>query len=159
DVMRFRMNNPFLEQSDIKGQYQSLWAEFAKEQVHVARLHAELDRRTDIDAKQLTEVPLPNDVADRFVAVEREKLATRNDDYGKEKRYLAEAVAKEQDRMQVLSEQQQKEQAGVQADNEDLRRLQDTFQKGNVPITRVVEARRSLLLSSTRQLQTTALLD
>src|SRR5215813_12656185 len=65
DVMRFRMNNPFLEQSDIKGQYQSLWAEFAKEQVHVARLHAELDRRTDIDAKQLTEVPLPNDVADR----------------------------------------------------------------------------------------------
>jgi polysaccharide export outer membrane protein len=159
DVMRFRMNNPFLEQADLKSEYESLWSQFAKEQARLARLRAELDNRTEIDPKQLTETPLPNRLTDPIVAVERDKLATRNDDFGKERTYLAQAVVKEGDRMAVLSEQQQKERAGVEADTEDLQRVQDIYQKGNVPITRVVEARRSLLLSSTRQLQTTALLD
>ncbi len=158
DVMRFRMNNPFLEQSDIKSDYQSLWSEFAKAQANIARLHAELDHRAEIDPKQLSETPLPSGVTDRIMAIERDKLGVRNDDYAKEKSYLTEAAAQEQDRMQVLSEQQKKERAGVEADNEDLQRVQDIYQKGNLPITRVIEARRSLLLSSTRQLQTTALL-
>ncbi len=158
DVMRFRMNNPFLEQSDLKSEYETLWAEFAKEQTHVARLQAELSNGTEIDTKRLTGTPLPDGITNRIVAVEREKLATRNADYGKEKTYLDQAVAKEGDRMQVLAKQQQTERAGVDADNEDLQRVQDIYQKGNLPITRVIEARRSLLLSSTRQLQTTALL-
>ena len=37
---------------------------------------------------------------------------------------------------------------------DELRRLQELFSKGNVAIMRVVDARRSLLLSSTRRLQT-----
>ncbi len=47
-----------------------------------------------------------------------------------------------------------KELEGEEADIEELQRLQQLFSKGNVAIMRVVDARRSLLLSSTRRLQT-----
>lgn len=156
DIMRFRMNNPFLEQSDLRSEYNSLWAEFAKEQIHVARLQSELEGKTEIERDGLIETPLAADVATRVEQIEAERLQTRAADYGKEKAYLKEAVAKEESRLSILSEQQQKELAGVEEDNEEFKRIQEVFQKGNVPITRVVEARRSLLLSSTRQLQTSA---
>ncbi|MBK5958817.1 polysaccharide export protein [Rhodoplanes elegans] len=156
DIMRFRMNNPFLEQSDLRAEYNSLWAEFAKEQVHVARLKAELDGKSEIDRTSLIETPLPSTVAERVQELEAEKLRTRSVDYAKERAYLKEAVAKEEGRMRILTEQQTKEAAGVEDDNEEFRRVQELLQRGSVPITRVVEARRSLLLSSTRQLQTSA---
>lgn len=156
DIMRFRMNNPFLEQSDLRAEYNSLWADFAKEQVHVARLKAELDGKTEIDRTDLIDTPLPSAVAARVHELEAEKLRTRSSDFDKERSYLKEAVAKEEGRIRILTEQQTKETAGVDDDNEEFKRVQDLLQRGSVPITRVVEARRSLLLSSTRQLQTAA---
>ena len=41
DIARFRMNNPFMEQADLRAEYQALWAEFALEQAHLARLRGE----------------------------------------------------------------------------------------------------------------------
>ena len=45
DIMRFRMNNPFLEQADLQSEYRALWTEFAKEQAPFARLQASLMAR------------------------------------------------------------------------------------------------------------------
>ena len=42
EIMRFRMNNPFLEAADLRGEYESLWTDFAKEQARIWRLKAEL---------------------------------------------------------------------------------------------------------------------
>lgn len=156
DIMRFRMNNPFLEQSDLRSEYNSLWAEFAKEQTHVARLQAELDGKGEIDRQGLQKTPVPTKVAMEIERLAGEQLALRNTDFSKEKVYLNEAVGKEDHRISILSEQYQKEQAGVEADTEDLERLQGLYKNGNVVVTRIVEARRSLLLSSTRQLETAA---
>jgi polysaccharide export outer membrane protein len=156
DIMRFRMNNPFLEQSDLKSEYSSLWAEFAKEQVLVARLQAELSGKQDIDRQTLEKTPVPASVASEIERLGREQLALRNTDFSKEKVYLDGAVNQEDSRIKILSEQHKKEEAGVTADTEDLQRLQELYKNGNVVMTRIVEARRSLLLSSTRQLETAA---
>src|SRR5262249_58275355 len=51
DIMLFRMDNPFPEQSDIKSEYTSQWTEFAREQVHIARIQAELNGFKEIDRK------------------------------------------------------------------------------------------------------------
>ena len=51
DVMRLRMNNPFLEQADLRSEYTSLWAEFAKEQMRIARLQAELEGKEESTAR------------------------------------------------------------------------------------------------------------
>jgi polysaccharide export outer membrane protein len=158
DILRFRMNNPFLEQSDLKSEYDILWTEYAREQVRAARLTSESQDKTEIDPDGLTGTPVARKTTDKLVQREGEILGARRGDFTKEKSYLKEAVAKEDERIAVLSEQLEKERVGVQQDAEDLQRVQEAYHNGNVPITRLVEARRSLLLSSTRQLQTAALL-
>ncbi len=54
----------------------------------------------------------------------------------------------------VLSEQLQKEEAGLQADTRDLETLMVLFNKGSVAMPRISESRRAVLFSSTRKLQT-----
>jgi polysaccharide export outer membrane protein len=154
DIMRFRMNNPFLEQADLRSEYNALWAEFAREQARQARLQAELDGKSEIDRRTLQKLPLPSSVASAIASAEQDQFEARNADYAKEKKYLTEATSSEDGRIAILSERNQKEMEGSDADIEELKRLQELFAKGNVPITRVVDARRALLLSSTRQLQT-----
>jgi polysaccharide biosynthesis/export protein len=158
DIMRFRMNNPFLEQSDLRSEYQVLWTDYAREQVHIARLQSELQGNAEIDRAGLTDTPVAGRSTKAIEALEADILSVRRADFTKEQAYLKEAVGKEDERIEVLSEQQKKERAGVQEDAEDLQRLQDAYRQGSVPITRLVEARRALLSSSTRQLQTSALL-
>jgi len=156
DIMRFRMNNPFLEQSDLKGQYNSLWSEFAKEQVHIARIRAELEGKQKLDDQGFQQTPLPASVASEFTRLGNDELRMRNARFSKEKTYLANAVTKEDGRIGILSSQVKTEKAGVDADSADLSQLQGLLQKGTVVTSRVVDARRALLLSSTRQLETEA---
>jgi polysaccharide export outer membrane protein len=154
DIMRFRMNNPFLEQADLQSEYKSSWNEFARQQTEVSRLQAELDGKADFERGDPTKTPVPPEIFARIQQTEADKKKLRGDDYRKEKSYLASAVSKEDSRIAILSERRDKEQEGAEADAEDLKRLRELFDKGNVPITRVVDARRAHLLASTRQLET-----
>ena len=156
DLMRFRMGNPFLDQADLRSEYDVLWTQFAKEDALIARLQAELANKGDIDRKKLAKTPVSPSVALQIEALEIEQLKLRNADFQKERVYLQEAMKKEDGRIGLLSDQQKKEREGTENDASDLARVQDLFQKGAVPITRVIEARRSILLSSTRVLQTIA---
>jgi polysaccharide biosynthesis/export protein len=156
DIMRFRMNNPFLELADIRADYDSLWVQFAKDQAIAQRLQAELDGKTEFKRDALEQTPVSSDVAGQIEQLESERLKARNRSFDKEKTYLKEAVTKEGSRLSVLGEQQQKEKAGADIDTQELERLQELFRKGQTPITRVIDARRTILLSSTRLLQTIA---
>ena len=154
DVARFRMENPFLEQADLTGQYKSLWAEFAKEQANVVRLKAELaDKPFDKDA--LAKAPIPASLAADIGSIEADRMQTRGADFEKQKTYLRNAAKQEEQRSASLSEQQRKEQEGTRVDSDDLQRLQGLLERGNVTIPRVMDAKRAVLYSSTRELQTT----
>ena len=56
----------------------------------------------------------------------------------------------------MLSEQQKKDEEGLQSDLEDLQKTTELFGKGSLISPRVTDARRAVLLSSTRKLQTSA---
>jgi polysaccharide biosynthesis/export protein len=58
----------------------------------------------------------------------------------------------------VLSEQQKKEEEGFQTDLEELQKATDLYGKGSLTSPRVTDARRAVLLSSIRKLQTSAAL-
>ena len=158
DILRFKMDNPFLQLSDLTSEYNSLWIDYAKQQALVARLQAELDGKPDLDGKLLTGLPIARSLSNQILDNERSQLAARNSDFAKERVYLRNASAKEGERAQVLSQQQSKEQDGVKADSVDLQRYEDLFKKGALALPGLSEARRTVLLSSTRALQTTALL-
>jgi polysaccharide export outer membrane protein len=154
DVMHFRMKNPFLEQADFQAEYNSLWTEYAKNQAIVARIHAELDNADAIDRKSLRETPLPEELTTRIVDIEQKELAARNSIYDKDQDYLKDAVKKEGARIGVLAEQEKREKEGVDADVKEYDRVNGLYEKRTLPITRLVDARRTILFSSTRYLQT-----
>jgi polysaccharide export outer membrane protein len=88
--------------------------------------------------------------------VEAEHLKARKADYEREKAFLQRAVTQADKHLAVLSSQQQKEEEGTEADVQELQRVTGLFEKGALAMPRVTEARRAVLLSSTRQLQTNA---
>jgi polysaccharide export outer membrane protein len=157
EVMRFRTNtNPFLESSDFRSEYESLWTEFAKEQAHIWRLRTELGEKDMLDQKVLREAPIAPSALLQIANLEDEQLKSRQREYDREKAFLQSAVKMSDTQIAVLSEQLQQEDQGVKEDTQDLQRITDLLGKGSATVLRLTDARRALLLSSTRKLQTTA---
>jgi polysaccharide export outer membrane protein len=117
-------------------------------------LRAELGEENSLDQKVLREVPIPTSTILQIARVEAEHLKSRQDDYLREKEFLKRGIRQAEEQTGVLSEQLQKEEAGLQADTQDLQRVTELFGKGAVPMPRITDSRRALLLSATRKLQT-----
>ena len=154
DVMRLRMNNPFLEQADIRSNYESQWLEFAKEQAHIARLRAELAGTGQLDQKSLIDLPVIRSETDKILSNERDLFDVRRADLTNQKNHLERTLEKLGKRIDMLTEAEGKEQEGARDDTEDLNRLQEARGRGLVPLTRVSEGKRLLLYSSSRALET-----
>jgi polysaccharide export outer membrane protein len=155
DMVRHRAVNPILEGADLRSEYEALWAGLAKEQARIARIRAELADKTDFDQAALTKLPLPRSTLADILGVESETLRVRQADRQRQKGFLQRAVKQGNEQISVLTDQQMTEQKGSQADAEELQRALDLYAKGTVISPRVTDARRAVLLSSSRALQTT----
>jgi polysaccharide export outer membrane protein len=156
DVTRLRMNNPILETADLRGELESLWTEYAKEQAHVWRLKEELGQDTRLDEKSLLDVPIARSTALAIVNVEADTLKAHQVDAQAERTFLQHGITQAEAQIQVLTEQLKTEDEGAKADVDDFERIKDLYNRGTLPILRVTDARRAMLLSSTQKLQTTA---
>ena len=92
DVMRFRMNNPFLESADLRSEYESLWTEFAKEQARMWRIRTELGDKAKPELDTLPDIPLPRPTISEIVRVESAQLKIRQADHQRQKSFLEAAV-------------------------------------------------------------------
>jgi polysaccharide export outer membrane protein len=156
DIMHVRMNNPYLESADLRSEYGSLWTEFAKEQAHMWRIKNELGDGPQISPRVLSDVPIAQSAISEIVSAETEYLKTKQSDYQREKAFLQRGVRQGDDEASVLSEQEKKEEQGVQSDLDELQKVTDLVSKGTLTSPRLTDARRAVLLSSTRKLQTSA---
>jgi polysaccharide export outer membrane protein len=156
DIMRMRMNNPYLESADLRSEYGSLWTELAKEQARMWRIKSELGEGTQLNPGVLTDMPITRSAISEIVNAETEYLKTKQSDYQQEKAFLQSGVRQGEDQVRVLSEQQKKEEEGFQSDLEELQKATDLYGKGSLTSPRVTDARRAVLLSSTRKLQASA---
>ncbi|MBR1213961.1 polysaccharide biosynthesis/export family protein [Bradyrhizobium sp. JYMT SZCCT0180] len=156
DIMRIRMNNPYLESADLRSEYGSLWTDLAKEQARMWRIKNELGEATQLNPGILTDVPIARSAISEIVNAETEYLKTKQSDFQQEKTFLQGGVRRGDDEIRVLSEQQKKEEEGLHSDLEELQKASDLFARGSLTSPRVTDARRAVLLSSTRKLQTTA---
>ncbi|KAA2244386.1 polysaccharide biosynthesis/export family protein [Salinarimonas soli] len=154
DIMRFRMNNPFLDASDLRSEYNGLWLDYAKSQARLARIQAELDNQGDI-LKIKIEAPLPARVIEQIVAVENEQLRTRISDMQRERGFIDKGINDSKAQAAMLENNLKQESLGVEADRRELDEIRTLQQRGTVPTTRVADARRASLLSSSQYLQTT----
>jgi polysaccharide export outer membrane protein len=155
DIMRFRMNNPFLESADYNAERQSLQAELSREIVRSARLEAELDSAPKIAAAAVMDAGPPSRFLVKTLEDEQDILELREADLKNDRDSYDRSIVKAQEQLKLLGEQRQKEEEGAQADIADYANIQDIFRKGNTSMLRLTDSRRVMLLSSTRLLQTT----
>lgn len=156
ELMRYRMQNPVLEAADLRAEYESLWAEFAKGQALVWRLKTELGEDKHLDQSSLKDLPLKQSTISEIVHVEAEQLKARQADYDSQKAFLQRAIVLGDKQVDVLTEQQKQDDEGAQADIDELQRALEFYGKGALPSPRVADSRRAVLMSSTRKLQTSA---
>ena len=154
DIMRFRLSNPFLDTADMKSDYDTLWMDLVHEQARSARLEAELKGQADLGGFEIHGTPLRPAAVQQIIRLEAEQMKARNADYQKEREFFERAIAQSENNLTVLTEQQKNEKEGADLDGADYERIRELFQRGAVPITRLTDARRSMLLSATRSLQT-----
>jgi polysaccharide biosynthesis/export protein len=154
EIMRFRMNNPFLDSADFRSDYESLWTEYAKEQAHIWRLKVELGEKDNTDLKILQDVPLPASTISQITRLETEQLKETQEDHQREKEFLRRGIKQADEQIVALTEQLQKDEAGLQADTQELQMISNLFSRGASTMPRLSETRRAVLWSATRKLQT-----
>jgi polysaccharide export outer membrane protein len=154
DTRLMTAQNPAFLVADLKAECASLWVEYVDAQLRGARIRAELEVKDSIDRPAWGEMPVSPAVLAEMLKLANDELKTRLSDYQREKSYLQQSLKQAGQQAAVLAEQSAKEAEGVQADVDELRRATELLAKGSVISTRVTDARRAVLLSSTRQLQT-----
>jgi polysaccharide export outer membrane protein len=140
--------------AQLQREYQTASIEYTKESIRALRLQAELQNKTAFQPQTSKDASVGGSVSSAIVKSESELLHVSQDDFQAEQSFLEAAIKKGDGQLDVLKTQEQEEQKGVQEDSEDLDRLGKLFSAGNLTSARLTDARRAMLLSSTRHLQT-----
>ena len=119
----------------------------------VSRITAELNGQSELVDLDFSGLPLPKAKLAEIQNTETAILQARVAEYHRERDFLRAAVDQSDERIAVVQKQQAEEEEGSRADTVELRRLLDLLSKGQETNPRITEARRALLLSSTRALQ------
>jgi len=155
-LMGARANGTLFDASNLRGEYVSVWLSLAREQARVWRIKTELGEKVEVDGKAIPPAPVPEATLAQILNLEVEYRTSRLSDHERARDYLRNSMKLADEQIVILSEQQKKEEQGVQADTQELEKAKEAFGRGSLPSPRVTEQRRAVLLSSTRYLQTTA---
>lgn len=140
---------------DFREDYNLHALEYARETVHLLRLQAELNDADSFEENIPATLPIPAADLANLVQSELNLLKISQENHDQEMASIRAAMEQADGQIAILAQQEEKEKSGAQSDAEELEKLTELFKAGKVPTTRVSEARRAVLLSSTRRLQTT----
>jgi polysaccharide export outer membrane protein len=153
DALQMRGQNLLYQRLDLRADYESLWTEFAREQARIWRLRTELGYR-DAESPKNRKIPISPDILDQLIKTEEDQLKARSVDRQKEREHLESSIKGANAQLKVLAEKKTQDEEAVQADAADFEKVRELFQKGMTATTRLSEARRSAVSSSTQMLQT-----
>jgi polysaccharide export outer membrane protein len=153
DALQLRGQSALFQRVDLRAEYESLWTEFAREKARIWRLRTELGDK-DVESPNSKGIPIPQATLDQLIRTEQEQLKVRNADRQKERSHYEKSIKSANTQLEVLAEKKKKDEEAVQADASDFEKVRELFQKGMTATTRLSEARRAVVLSSTQLLQT-----
>ena len=141
--------------ADLTGRLNVLRAKHQESEIKVARIRAQLNGDKKFTAAEETDPALfPRRT--EALQQEQDRLDTLNLDQEKERASIELAIVKAAKRMEYLLEQQKADEQVADADEKEVARIKALFDKGLIEVTRVNDAQRAVLLSATRALQTNA---
>jgi polysaccharide export outer membrane protein len=153
-TVRGRAASIGVEVVEVEREYRTTALALAREQVHAWRLAAELEGLESIKEQRLVETPIPAATLSEYLRTETSYLNIRLREYKNEKAHLQSATRMAGEQIETLTTQEKKEAQGLQTDIDELDRVNKLFGSGSLVSGRVTDARRAVLLSSTRHLQT-----
>jgi polysaccharide export outer membrane protein len=139
---------------DLQRDLGALSVSFAKENIRIWRIKAELGDKRKFDQSVLQKADISPAKVSEFLTLATKELAARQMDHENEKAFLKAAVLQADEHIAVLEKQLKQANEGTLADMEDLESVTKLFNQGTLARSRVADTRRALLLSSTRELQT-----
>jgi polysaccharide export outer membrane protein len=152
DLLRTRSETSAVQLADIESTLNSLLLELTTEQIRNARLKAELGGQTDLVNLKLLPGVLPPEDVNRIKANELDLLRARTAQLARERAMLQDELRQADLQIGKLEERRQADREGLEEDLVEYERLKDLNQKGTIPATRLSEARRSALMTSTSYL-------
>jgi len=156
DLLRFSADNPFLQSATLRADYDTLWIQFAEAQSTLARLVAELTGKEAPDGVGFSDLPVDEELLTDLARSEAEQMKIRLAEIDNEKSYLQRLITQNQNRFELLSQEQTQVKDDRDADERDLQRIRGLFEKGITTADRMTAARQALFNSSVRFLSTTA---
>ena len=156
NVLQQGTNSAPREAIELRADYTSTWLSFTKEQAHIWQIKSELGVESAVDQNVFKRAPLLQATLSDILNREAEHMKAQKANHEREKAFLQHAITQANKHITVLSDKQQKEQEGSQADERELQRVTKLFEKRVLIMPRVTQARRDLLWSSSRELETTA---
>lgn len=158
DILPVKISNPYLDMADFRGEYEALWLEFAKQQARVWRLKAELENR-DVDDETVSQkipvdAPISRVMIAQIVNLATDQLMTRRADHERQEAFLKQSIEQMDKRIETMSQREAQEKQGAAADAQDLERIATLHANRTLVHSRLIEARRNVLLSVTRNLET-----
>ncbi|WP_349774702.1 polysaccharide biosynthesis/export family protein [Microvirga terrae] len=152
---RAGLANPRLEAAQVRADMKALWVQLVNDHATVWRINCELTGN-NAPFPDFSMAPLDQEMVRQIRSNVEEQLKTRRDDLSKQKASIQKTIEQADKRLALLADQLKNEEAGSQADAEDFARVSALFEKGNIAVTRLSDARRTMLFSGTRVLQTTS---
>ncbi len=145
---------PTFDVSGLRSDYVTAWLAIAAQHVRIWRLEGELEGEAPFDANAIPPSPSAEADLDALLAFETAYRETERAEFSAQQEHLKRSIAQADEHIVVLTEQQKNEEVGVAVDTAELARSGDLLTQGTVVHGRVTDARRALLMSSTRLLQT-----
>lgn len=141
---------------DVEAELDSSWMEMAKERARLQRAKSILGTKNDGEADPLAGAPIGKaaiaDIQKTSAKLEEIEAA----DYQKERASFDRSLDTLDKQIAVLTKQLREEELGTKADMDEFENVRALYAKGTATAQRVADARRSVLLSSTRSLQTSS---
>lgn len=126
----------------------------AGQAVRAWRFRTELGETAEFDKTSIPAAPVPEEALTRILATEKQIRELRQVDFDRERAFLGRSAALAEKQIKSLSERVELETQGEREDTQVYEIAKELLRQGKLTTVRVVDARRSVLFSSTRRLQT-----
>lgn len=153
DVMRFRVNDPFLEATDLRAEYQTLWTDFAKEKAQIWRFQSQLDGGHQ-GAPETPDAPIPPTTTKDISSSAAEQKKADDVNYKNELSFLIRVREEADKHLSLMMEQEARDKEAEKLEVGSMEKTKELFQKSIVPANRLLEQQRLSILAATRLLQT-----
>ncbi len=138
----------------LQSDYIASWLTLAGHAVRAWRFRTELGETAEFDKTSIPAAPVPEDALTRILATEKQIRELRQVDFDRERAFLDRSAALAEEQIKSLSQRVELETQGEREDTQVYETAKELLRQGKLTNLRVVDARRSVLFSSTRRLQT-----